>query len=341
MSIKIIQSFAFLALSSLLALPAAAQQAAGTSAELVLGTPSALGSGPGALARPMADVEIGRVAPARVFRNASFGTGAVGLRNRGGGGIEVSGASGEIKAAFLYWAVITQGEPNAAVSSVLLRQRISRGEFTRIRGTVVGKGPSPCWLGDRITVFRGAVPLSLATGNAHYRIELLDGGSGRRDGADPWVSSPLPLMGGASLVLIGTGSQTIALYDKGLAGRTFYPRLSYALELPVTARGADQVIFHNIGADGQIGVSTRAFAQTARDVMSIGDPPRPIAGPGSAVNDSAWNGAIAGPLPQLWDNTTHDVTAEAAAAKVAGIMPVRVSAPDDCLTPVANLVAIR
>jgi hypothetical protein len=288
----------------------------------------------------MADVTLGQIAPFRTFRNASFGTGAVGLRNRGNGGIEVSGASGKIQAAYLYWAVITQGPPGTAVSRVLLRQRVSQGAFTEIRGTAVGSGPGPCWLGDRITVFRGGVPLSLATGNAQYRIELLDGGNGRRDGEDPWVSSPLPLMDGASLVLIGSGTSTIALYDKGLAGRTFYPSLSYTLQLPRTAQGVNKFVLHNIGADGQIGRSTSAITETAREVTSIGSPPRPIAGPGSRVNDSAWNGAVAGPLPQLWDNTSHDITTETRAASIASLLPVRVSAPDDCVTPVANIVAI-
>jgi len=66
----------------------------------------------------------------------------------------------------------------------------------------------------------------------------------------------LPLMDGASLALIGTGTDTVAIYDSGLAGRTFHndTGFTYSLALPVDASGGFTSL-DSIGADGQIGAS--------------------------------------------------------------------------------------
>ena len=67
-----------------------------------------------------------------------------------------------------------------------------------------------------------------------------------------------------------------------------------------------------------------------------------VAGPGSAYNDSDWNGSAGYPLPQLWDDTGHNVTA----ASPRGTTRLNVtfktnSATPDCLTPVANVVEVH
>ena len=122
--------------------------------------PEAQGWGrPPATAAPLANLDIGVVAPAFRFNNASFATGAVGLRNRGEGGIAISGVTTPMKRAFAYWAVVTDGAPTAAASSILLKRGVANGAFTNIVGTAIGSGPSPCWRGDRVTVFRGNIPL--------------------------------------------------------------------------------------------------------------------------------------------------------------------------------------
>ena len=62
-----------------------------------------------------------------------------------------------------------------------------------------------------------------------------------------------------------------------------------------------------------------------------------IAGPGSTANDSDWNGAIAGVLPQLWDDTGH--TIDSAVSPGTTSLAVSINSPSDCLVPVANIVA--
>jgi hypothetical protein len=332
--LKHLFSISTLALACSLSIGAGAAQEA---ANATLGTPAALGLG----ARgAQASQSLGRIATQRIIRNASVGIGGFALRNRRDGAISISGVNRPVKAAYIYWAAITQGVPTGATSNIGLRLGGTGDNFTNIPGVVVGSGPQPCWSGDRITVYRGTIPSSIAVGNGFYRIRLRSGASGRTDGEDPWVSSPLPLFGGASIVIIGTGTDTVGLYDRGLAGKTFFPRLAYQLALPANARGSSQVVLHNIGADGQIGRGIDVIPATAREITTVGNGLR-IAGPGSPTGESDWNGGIGKPLPQLWDTTSHNITSEVRRSDIGTVLPVAIDAPDDCLTPVANIVSIR
>jgi hypothetical protein len=249
----------------------------------------------------------------------------------------VSGVTGPIKRALLYWAVITQGAPTVTASNVYLRKG-SFGSVTNIPGAAIATGQSPCWLGDRITVYRANVPTTIANGNGLYSIVLRPGANATTNGVSPWLTSNPPLFEGASLVIIGTGSARVSVYDVGLAGRMFFDTLSYQLNT-ISVANATEVLFHSIGADGQIGVDTLAYSATAGEITYLNS--RRIAGPGSPANDGDWNGAAAGPLPQLWDNTTHDVTSQARAGSTPPILPFFVYAPDDCLVTVANVLSIR
>jgi hypothetical protein len=179
----------------------------------------------------------------------------------------------------------------------------------------------------------------VATGNGQYSIVLRAGANGSTAGQSPWVSAVPPLFEGASLVLIGTGASTVSVYDVGFGGRMFFDTLSYTLASAPSVANAAEVLFHNIGADGQIGVGVAAIPGTASEITWLNS--RRIAGPGSPANDSDWNGGGAGPLPQLWDNTTHNVTAQARAGSNPSLLPFIVYAPDDCLVTVANVVSVR
>jgi hypothetical protein len=151
-------------------------------------------------------------------------------------------------------------------------------------------------------------------------------------------------MDGASIVIIGTGpsTQTVALYDSGLAGATFHgnPGISYSLLLPAPASGA-LTLFDNIGADGQQGISRTATSGYADEITKING--TIVAGPGSLYNDSDWNGSSARPLPQLWDDTGHDITL----ATPSGTTTLNITIANkgetgfDCLTPVANVVSFK
>jgi hypothetical protein len=274
-----------------------------------------------------------------VFFGSGYGSGAVGLRNRLVGGIEVSSVLTPIKAAYLYWAVITNGAPPAAVKKPTIARRSPTTSAAAIlTGAAVGTGASPCWTGNTITVFRASVPLSVVSGGAGlYEVRFPAGASGDPSGGDPWYGTQvLPLMEGASLVMVGKGASTIALYDIGLAGTTFSGSQSYSLLLPVAYTGTTLDIT-NIGADGQHGFTRKAESYVSDEVTTING--TAIAGTGSPYHDSDWNGSIAQPLPELWDNTNHDI--KFAVSARATVLNVGISSSGDCLTPVANVVRVK
>jgi hypothetical protein len=318
------------------AAPAAAQE------NSAWGTPSAIAPSASRAAAASASVAAGDINAAIRINSASLASGGVGLRNRREGGIEISGATGPVKRALIYWAVITSGAPTTAVDRIELKREGTGAAFTTIVGTQVGIGGSPCWGGNRTTVYRANVPLSIATGNALYHVRLKPGGNGSFAGGSPWsgTAPTLPLFEGASIVLIGTGPSTVLVYDSGLAGKMFFDSLTYTLNSPVSVANALEVVVHNIGADGQNGEQPPLpSASAAGEITTLNG--RRIAGPGSAGVDSDWNGGVAGPLPQLWDTTVRNVTSVAKVGSSPVRLPFTISAPNDCLVPVANVISIR
>jgi hypothetical protein len=148
----------------------------------------------------------------------------------------------------------------------------------------------------------------------------------------------LPLWEGASIVLIGSGTGTVSIFDSGLAGDTFTPNppAEYELTLPVKTPGA-KTLFTNIGADGKHGDGYLAEKSYSDEVTTINGVA--VAGPGSNYNDGDWNGSSGFPLPQLWDDTGHDITT--VAPKGTSSLTIKISSalsPAACLTPVANVV---
>ena len=288
-----------------------------------------------AIARSAADAAI---PPFRAFGNANYGTGGVALRNRGAGSISVSGVTGAVQAAYLYWAVI---DPNSASASIFINRRFPlplTGPGIVLTGTVVGTGAQPCWIGNNIVIYRAAIPLYIVSpGNGEYAVSLLPGAAGSTDGGDPWVETPvLPLWEGASIVMIGTGGGTVNLFD-GLPADEFSPPFSYSLTL--TGTTSETVLWDNIGADGQVGgtpTGRSAEARTSGETTTING--LLIAGPGSALNLTGdWNGSSGFPLPQLWDDTGHQFPSSGASTlniTIDGGPP----AQDDCLVLVANVV---
>lgn len=323
-----------LALSAVVALPGSVF-AADAAASSDWGTTKAP-----ARAAALAQRAIPSIPAAASFANARYGTGGVGLRNRGGGSIEVSTVTGPVKAAYLYWAVISNGTPPSASGRPSISRRIpTASSATALTGTVIGTGPSPCWPGNVITVFKASVPSSVANGAGTYEVKFPSGAGGSTAGGDPWVVTPqLPLLEGASLVIVGPASDgtSVAVYDQGLAGTTFSSALSYSLPLPKKANG-QLAIIDFIGADGQHGFGRPADSSASNEVTRING--SAIAGTGSPYRDSDWNGSAGLPLPELWDTTSHVVTSlvKSGATK----LDVSFTAQGDCLTPVANVVRVR
>ena len=304
----------------------------------------------------------------RQFEHTSnFATGGVGLRNQITGGVVINGVVGSVQAAYLYWAVIANGTL-PAFSKALLIRRLSNppGDYVTVFGTEVGSGLSPCWGGGPIKVFRAPVPLNVATGNGFYQVRILPPGAGATTGGDPWKSPVVyPLWEGASLVIIGTGSEpntfgppVVTLFDNGLSGNTFAsfpgptPGIKYTLVVPGSPRNSEPLTIAFIGADGQNGSVLDIFnTRDFKEILSVSDEStiinqQPVAGPGSPATDSDWNGSSGFPLPQLWDDMRHNNTFQGTSGPpfVEGFFNIVVASKSnklssDCLTPVANIVS--
>lgn len=281
---------------------------------------------------------LGEISPSIVFTKASYTTAGAGLRNRLLTSISVSGGlTTAPRAAYLYWAVISSGPvPAAARSPKIARRSPPTVAAKALTATQVGFGYSPCWGGTGITVYRATVPASVAKGGGVYEISFPAGASGTPNNQNPWNGSGFPMLEGASLVLIYGGSNTVALYDAGLAGQTLLSgTLAYTLRLP--NRDSSYLRYDNIGADGQIGFGRQPTANTSKEETFVGG--KKIAGPGSTYNDSLWNGGVSGPVPQLWDNTAIDLSGTV--SKGLTTMPITHTAASDCITPVANVIAVK
>jgi hypothetical protein len=296
------------------------------------------------------DTVIGPLHPIVTLTNASYSTAGVALRNRGAGNISISGLVGAPRLTFLYWAVITMGAPLAPDRTIQIQRLdpVPASALVNVNGSVIGVGPAPCWgpQGSIITVFRAVVPPAVATGNGSYQLTMLPGAGGKVNGADPWIGAPvLPLLEGASLVMIGKGVGKVSVFDAGLAGKTFAPNpnpFNYVLALPVAAIPGKRMLLDNIGADGQHvdGASREAVTSFSDETTTING--FPIAGPGSDYVDSDWNGSSGLPVPELWDDTGHNITivSQDTSGPVVNLNIKIHSAlgPADCLTPVANIV---
>ncbi|MBZ5657887.1 MAG: hypothetical protein LAO56_21715 [Acidobacteriia bacterium] len=284
---------------------------------------------------------LGNVYPFRIYALAQYGTAGTPLRNRRTGAIRLSGVVPPVQEAYIYWAVITLGPPPAAVGRIQV-QRLAPPAPTSanvtLNGVVVGVGVEPCpWAGNRITVYRALIPAAVATGNGTYKITVLAGAVGLAGGENPWAAAQvLPLWEGASIVMVGTGTQRVSIYDAGLAGNTFNADGGLAYQLAATVNAGDQLLFDEIGADGQHGQGRIADPAVSAETTVVEG--LPIAGPGSDYNDSDWNGGAGLPLPELWDDSGHHFAAPVSTNFLRVGITNGAFGFGDCLTPVVNVL---
>jgi hypothetical protein len=280
------------------------------------------------------------------YSNASYGTGGVALRNRIKGSIHISGVTGPTQAAWLYWAVLFASTPSSAqlkgASKVQLQREFPPGipSGAQLTGTLIAIGGDPCWGSAGTWVFRASVPTTVATGNGLYRVILNKNSTGLSDGEDPWDGNVVfPLAEGASLVIVGTGVASVGLVD-GQAGTTFSAAYSNSYDLPAPATGG-LVLFDNFGYDGQIGTSRTITASNETTTVQgfPGGVSVLVAGPGGETGDSDWDGSSGWPLPQLWDDTGHDITNAFAVGDTSVL--VSYTSTRDCIGTVGAVISVQ
>jgi hypothetical protein len=297
-----------------------------------------------AAARPL------QISPTAVWTNASYGTGGVALRNRNGGAIQISGVNGPVQAAYIYWAVLLgTSSPSKALLNEISEVQVLRiypaglPASVQVKGTLLNVGGDPCWGSSGAWVYRGLVPTDIATGNGIYRVELRSGASGLTDGEDPWDGNVVfPLFEGASLVIVGTGSSTVGLFD-GQAGTTFEAENGFTATYNLPAAFQFSALFDNFGYDGQIGASRTIEASnetTTVEGLPSAITVEVVGNPGGVTGDSDWDGSSGWPLPQLWDDTGHDISNAFAQGDTQVV--VSFGGPSsDCVGTVGSVLAIQ
>jgi hypothetical protein len=290
------------------------------------------------------------ITPSNVYFNASHASGGCALRNLGACGLNVSGGPGGLsgyngpaQAAKLYWSVLIPPSTTAPPSSVALLIALPNVKVTAVTGVLVATAADPCWGSGGAAIYKGAVPLSglstPATGN--YSVIPVFPAPGSTTGGDPWNSPVVfPAYEGASLVVAGTGTNTVSLYDKGLPGK-FIGNANYTLFVATGTTSFSR--FDNINADGQIGGSITPIAGLTGEDLSLNGVL--ISGAGAPNPNGDYDGNTGAPLPLLWDDEAHDVTGvpvtdpATSAVDLNVVVIAAVTARNDCLVTVAHVVA--
>jgi hypothetical protein len=287
------------------------------------------------------------ITPSNIYLNASHASGGCALRNLGACGLNVSGGPGGLsgyndppQAAKLYWSVLIPPSTTARPNSIAVLIALPNVKVTVVTGILVTTAADPCWGSGGNAIYKGSVPLSglntPATGN--YSVVPVVPAPGSTAGGDPWNSPVVfPAYEGASLVVAGTGTNTVSLYDKGLPG-TFIGSTNYTLFVQPTTTSF--VRFDNINADGQVGVSiTPNLGFFAGENLKLNS--AFISGASFPNPNSDYDGSTGAPLPQLWDNEAHDVTGVPVKDPVTSAVDLNVVVLGalDCLTTVAHVLA--
>jgi hypothetical protein len=275
------------------------------------------------------------VGPSQTFSNADYSSGGVALRNRSEGVMQISGVTGTVQGATLYFAYLFVKTPPNALRIRLKRLSPSPIANLNVKALLIGTSSDPCWGSSGGAVYSASVPTSFATGNGEYQVFVPASVLGATTGGDPWTSSTIyPLDEGASLVLVGSGAATVDIYDTHFAGVEFGAPLSYTLNLSSATNGSP-VLMDSIGADGQIGFSRADSGVGPDEAVTVNGVQ--ISGGNNTLNqDSDWDGSSGFPLPQLWDDVGHDITSAAPSGTTS--LNVAIGTHWDCLVTVANVV---
>ncbi|MBH0239381.1 hypothetical protein [Methylobrevis albus] len=241
--------------------------------------------------------------PTFTFRGASLSSGGTGMAARPQSAIQIDNMTGRVRASYIYWSYLAHGSPSAMESSRISMQRSHpnpAAQPVEMQGELIGNWPVCGVVGQHARVFRAQVPGSVVTGNGLYLISPV---SPRPSASDGNASVPgkkwLPIWYGATLFVIGTGSDVVALYD-GITHDANWNRLITTLRLPALPGTYQTVLLHQFGHGGGRSDRTGRDYNMSKEITSVNG--FAIAGPGSPAHDSDWNGNLYG-----WNLSKHDV----------------------------------
>lgn len=248
-------------------------------------------------------VNLGIALPTFTFRGASLSSGGTGMAARPQSAIQIDNMTGRVRSSYIYWSYIAHGSPDTTETSSISIQRSHpdrAAQPVEMQGELIGNWPVCGVVGQHARAFRAKVPGGVVTGNGLYLIAPV---SPRPSASDGNASVPgkkwFPIWYGATLFVIGTGSDVVALYD-GITHDVNWSRLITTLRLPTLPGAYQTVLLHQFGHGGGKSDQTGRHYNMSKEITTVNG--FAIAGPGSPAHDSDWNGNLYG-----WNLSKHDV----------------------------------
>ena len=199
---------------------------------------------PSAIPKGVQSIKLPTPSSALTYSNANYVTAGIGARNNDRGTVELRVPSGtSLVDAWVYWQILDVATPNA-------QDYYATINGVRVKGALIGSGPSPCWSGSGYA-FRANIKSILSatyvSGGANgITVGGLNGAI--YTGPSPWTSFSLPAAENANVVIIySNAGSTVSIAD----GYVEISGGSASFSVP-----AGTTLFSSLISDGQVfGVS--------------------------------------------------------------------------------------
>lgn len=252
--------------------------------------------------------------------NGGYVAAGVGMRNLGHGSIDLTTvpSGSKVVAAYLLWDVLDNTASAADATGMLNGRAVS--------GTLVGSGSSPCWSAGANYSYEAKVT-SRVKGNGVYALTGFS--SGQTDGTDPWSESVVPMMEGASLVVVFSNSS--------------YPTTAVDL-----ADGDQETEGAQLEATFNFPGFVVATAPSAETTFIVGDgqsaPDGPATFDGAALSPGDFQGTdptAVGNYSQgnLWDTNSYNVSGDVSSGNSSA--NATIIGTGDCLLWVGQVLSVN
>lgn len=303
------------------------------------------------------------IVPAKIWYDTDHATAAVGLRNRLGGGIELSGVPiccDQAEAVILHWSYTGVGaDAPPDLDKIRILRVTPPGPYSWqiIQGELVGESDVNCWeFNSTARVYRKVLTaaeraaLGFDSGvNGSFAVSLMPGTTPIMGGRDPWATNgyadELAAADGVALTAVYHASccedemgktmlfdAAVDGYD-GLAGKLFNTSASYVLHgLEVANQSESRFTFISFG--GQTGHGGEIDGAVAGEVMKING----VDASGLASYATRfYDGASGLSSPQLMDarSVEHELTAG------QSDVTIEVFGDKDCVVPGAVILTSK
>lgn len=241
------------------------------------------------------------------------------MRNQGFGHLRLGQLpdNSTVQAAFLVWDILgTQDTPQT-----------THGHFAEhpIVGTLAATGASPCWSNADRNASYVADVTPYVTGNGRYRLRHFP--SGRRDAQDPWSGSKLPMIEGATLMVVYENPRSPLTHIELAAGAT------------MASLGTMRATFDGFIVAADPAIKTTFVVADGQDSLD-----GPTTFNGQRLQPHRWHGEDHQNAPtysygNLWDTRTYDVSDATSAGQTS--IEATIDVNEDCLVWVGQALSVN